>query len=168
MTSRYGGFDEFFDANYTPVVRGLTLALGDRARAEDVAQEAFARAVRKWSKVRAMERPVGWVYVVAMNAARRGARRQAREHAVVEAPTAPAGDIGGTVSTRVALREAVETLPRRQREAIALRYFADLSIDETAAAMKCAPGTVKSAVHAALATLRIELDDEDDEDDGDA
>jgi RNA polymerase sigma-70 factor (ECF subfamily) len=161
MTPRYGGFDEFFDANYAPVVRGLALALGDRARAEDAAQEAFARAVRKWSKVHAMERPVGWVYVVAMNVARRGARRQAREDAALHMAPLPDADVGGAVSTRLALRDAVAALPRRQREAIALRYFAELSIDETAAAMKCAPGTVKSAVHAALATLRIELDDED-------
>jgi RNA polymerase sigma factor (sigma-70 family) len=160
MTPRYGGFDDFFDVNYAPVVRGLTLALGDRARAEDAAQEAFARAVRKWSKVRVMERPVGWVYVVAMNVARRSARRRAREAELFEPARATPVDMTGAVSTRLALREAVEALPRRQREAIALRYFADLSIDETAAAMKCAPGTVKSAVHAALATLRVDLEDE--------
>jgi RNA polymerase sigma-70 factor (sigma-E family) len=167
MASRDGRFGEFFAAHYAPVVRGLTLATGNAQLAEDAAQEAFARAVRKWSRVRRMERPVGWVWVVAMNVARRQARRVAREEpgAVDASAAVTVADAGAAVTTRIALREAIAALPRRQREAVVLRYFADLSIDETANAMGCATGTVKSAVHAALASLRIELDDEDDDED---
>jgi RNA polymerase sigma-70 factor (ECF subfamily) len=165
MVSRDRGFGEFFAAHYASVVRGLTLATGNASLAEDAAQEAFARAVRKWSRVRAMERPVGWVWVVAMNDARRHARRAAREEQEMTVAATPVADAGASVTTRVALREAIAALPSRQREAVVLRYFADLSLADTASAMQCAVGTVKSAVHAALATLRIELDDEDDEDD---
>jgi RNA polymerase sigma-70 factor (ECF subfamily) len=116
-----------------------------------------------------MERPVGWVYVVAMNVVRRGARRRARETDVVGGSVTPmvVGDVGGGVTTQVALRVAVAALPERQREALVLRYLADLSVAETATAMGCAPGTVKSAVHAALATLRIELEDDEDDHDED-
>jgi RNA polymerase sigma-70 factor (ECF subfamily) len=159
MGSRYSGFDEFFDANYAPVVLALAMATGDRTASEEAVQEAFARALRRWSKVRDMDRPVGWIYVVAMNVVRRGARRRARDEQVIDVPIAH--DATAAVATRVALRQAIVTLPIRQREAIVLRYLADLSIAETAAAMDCAPGTVKSAVHAALATLRVDLDDEE-------
>jgi RNA polymerase sigma-70 factor (ECF subfamily) len=165
MASRRQDFDEFFAANYAAVLRGLTLATGDRAVAEEATQEAFARAVRKWAKVRTMERPIGWVYVVAMNVARRHLRGNGRDEAQPESPSAL--DMSGTVTTRVVLRDAVDALPARQRQALVLRYFADLSIADTAAAMRCAPGTVKSAVHSALAALRIELDDETDKADDD-
>ena len=59
-----GGFDEFFADNYDDVVRSLALAIGDRQRAEDAAQEAFAKAYRRWPAVVQMDRPVGWVLVV--------------------------------------------------------------------------------------------------------
>jgi DNA-directed RNA polymerase specialized sigma24 family protein len=74
-----GGFDHFFADNYDQVVRSLTLAVGDRARAEDAAQEAFAKAYRRWPSVAQMERPVGWVLVVAMNQMKRWIKRAERE-----------------------------------------------------------------------------------------
>ena len=74
-----GGFDDFFADNYDQVVRSLTLAVGDRARAEDAAQEAFAKAYRRWPAVAQMERPVGWVLVVAMNQMKRWIKRADRE-----------------------------------------------------------------------------------------
>jgi RNA polymerase sigma factor (sigma-70 family) len=58
---------------------------------------------------------------------------------------------------RERLRAVLEQLPERQREAVLLRFFEDLSVDETAKAMECAPGTVKATVHQALATLRRKL-----------
>ncbi|MCU1428746.1 MAG: polymerase, sigma-24 subunit, subfamily, partial [Actinomycetia bacterium] len=68
----------------------------------------------------------------------------------------------GSVATRLTIRNALDTLPARQREAVVLRYLADLSVEQTATAMGCAPGTVKSAAHTALETLRIELEEDDD------
>lgn len=55
------------------------------------------------------------------------------------------------------LRSTLAQLPDRQREAVVLRYFEDLSVEETAAAMECAPGTVKASVHQALRKLREKL-----------
>jgi DNA-directed RNA polymerase specialized sigma24 family protein len=66
------GFDEFFHEEYEPVVRAITLVFDDRHRAEDFAQFAFARAYREW-------RPVGWVYVVALNRGGRELRRSGPE-----------------------------------------------------------------------------------------
>jgi hypothetical protein len=64
------GFETFFEDNYGAVLRSVAFALGDRDRAEDLTQEAFARAYQRWGRVAAMERPVTWVYVVALNAER--------------------------------------------------------------------------------------------------
>jgi RNA polymerase sigma factor (sigma-70 family) len=66
------------------------------------------------------------------------------------------------VATSLSLRTSLAALPVRQRQAVVLRFLADLSIDEVAQAMQCAPGTVKSTVHAALARLRVELDEDPD------
>jgi RNA polymerase sigma factor (sigma-70 family) len=72
------GFENFVDENYHEVRRGLALAFGDAQRAEELAQEAFARAWERWSELSEMERPRAWVYVVAVNQARRDIRRDAR------------------------------------------------------------------------------------------
>src|SRR4051812_30340894 len=68
-------FEEFFRERYVEVVRSLRLVVGDDTRAEELAQEAFTRAFRRWSRVSALDRPVAWVYVVATNEARRAWRR---------------------------------------------------------------------------------------------
>src|SRR3954466_217071 len=76
---RHQGYEAFFDAHYDQVVRSLTLATGDHDRAEDAAQEAFARAYRKWQDVACMERPVGWVTVVGVNQMKRWLTRADRQ-----------------------------------------------------------------------------------------
>jgi RNA polymerase sigma factor (sigma-70 family) len=63
-------------------------------------------------------------------------------------------------SDRLTLRTAIESLPPRQRAAIVLRYYADLSVVDTADAMSCAPGTVKSLCSQAIATLRQRLEED--------
>jgi RNA polymerase sigma factor (sigma-70 family) len=171
------GFDEFFDDHYAPVVRALALAVGDRGRAEDAAQEAFARAFRRWRTVEAMERPMGWVYVVAMNVLRREWRRSADHRSA--APGAGSGvcawsaderlvggDHGQRVADTVSVRAAIAELAPRQRAVIVLRFLCDLSIAEVAEALHCSVGTVKSNQHDALRRLRVELDELDDDDRG--
>jgi RNA polymerase sigma-70 factor (sigma-E family) len=156
-----GGFDEFFADNYDEVVRSLALAIGDRQRAEDAAQEAFAKAYRRWPAVAQMERPVGWVLVVATNQVRRWITRNDRRFQPV--PAEEVDDHADGVSTETALREALEGLPPRQRATVVLRYLCDLSTADVADALGCSQGTVKSALHSALRRLRVELDDEDEE-----
>jgi RNA polymerase sigma-70 factor (ECF subfamily) len=153
-----GGFDEFFAEQYDPVARALTLATGDRELAADAAQEAFSRALRHWKKVREMDRPSSWVYVVAMNHLRDQWRRGAR-HAVADVE--PVDETGG-VAVKLTVREAIATLPARQREAIVLRYLADLPLADVADAMGCALGTAKATIHRALRTMRVELEEDDD------
>src|SRR5690349_4857622 len=118
------GFDEFYLEHFDPVARAITLAAGDRELARDATQEAFTRALRKWRQVKEMDRPDGWVYVVAMNQLRDHWRKREREHPEPEAQSADDGT--SAVVTRLSLRAAIATLPPRQRAAVVLRYLADL------------------------------------------
>jgi len=100
--------------------------------------------------------------VVAMNHVRDGWRRAKRQPRWDESLTSAAPDLSGRVATTVSVRDAIATLPDRQREAVVLRYLADLTLAEVADAMCCALGTVKATLHEALASLRVEFEEDDD------
>jgi RNA polymerase sigma-70 factor (sigma-E family) len=154
--NRVVSFAAFYDGNYPSVCRALALAFRDPQLAEEAAQEAFIRAYVYWRRVGRMERPAGWVYVVAV-------RQAFRKRGRVEQPAGPneiATDFADAVVEREALRVAIARLPERQRLAVVLRYLADLPLADVAAAMGCAVGTVKSTVHAALARLAADLGEE--------
>lgn len=142
------------------LVGALGFIVREDALADDVAQEALARAWDRWDRVRAMPNPEGWVYRVALNLARsrlrQRAARRARELRVASREPGSSGAVD--VASAMAVREAVAQLPLRQRMVVALRYFDDLSVADTAAAMRCAEGTVKSLTHQALAALRAHPD----------
>jgi RNA polymerase sigma-70 factor (ECF subfamily) len=162
MTGR--AFDEFYAAQYDPLARTLTIALADRASAEEAAQEAFTRALRRWRHVRSLDRPAAWLYVVAMNHVRDGRRKDRREPRWDAQLDETTPDPSGGVTTALSVRDAIATLPAREREAVVLRYLADLSLADVADAMGCAIGTVKATLHHALGSLRVELEDDDDAD----
>lgn len=153
-------FEDFFAEHYGSVLRSLRLVVVDLGRAEDLAQEAFARAWSRWRTVSSMDRPLAWVYVVAINAERRRWRRErTRPASWSQDMTDP--DPAGHVLVAVRLREALGALPVRQRTAIVLRYLVDLTVVDVAAAMGCAEGTVKATLHHALHALRVDLEDDD-------
>ena len=152
MSKPTRSYEVFFDEHYEPVRRALTVALADAELAEDAAQDAFARAYVHWRTVAEMERPAGWVYVVAL----RGGRRQRGRRVAVAAP-APEVDVIGNMLEREALEPMLARLPERQRVAVVLRYLADLPLTDVAAAMGCKLGTAKSTLHTALARLRVDL-----------
>src|SRR3954470_23769045 len=103
------GFDEFFAAHYDDLARTLTVALGDRAAAEEAAQEALARALKHWRRVRQMDQPRNWLYVVAMNHVRDGWRRAKRQPRW-DPGAAPGPDLSGRIATTVSVRDAIATL----------------------------------------------------------
>jgi RNA polymerase sigma factor (sigma-70 family) len=155
-------FEAFFYEHYESVRRSLTIALADPLLAEELAQDAFTRALSQWRRVSQMERPAGWVYVVALRAGRR--RRGTRSHEMI-ADQRTNTDIADDVSGDVSLAELIGRLPERQRTAVVLRYLVDLPLHDVAEAMDCALGTVKSTLHAALARLGVELRDQEEEPD---
>jgi RNA polymerase sigma-70 factor (ECF subfamily) len=152
-----GSFEAFFAEQYESVFRGLAVAFRDPLLAEEAAQEAFTRAYTRWERVRSMERPAGWTYVVAV----RVARRRRRDLLGDQAGRAATRDLADEVVDRVTVEAAIEELPPRQRVALVLRHYADLPIYEIAHAMGCAVGTVKSTLHAAHSRLHVDLDDDE-------
>jgi RNA polymerase sigma factor (sigma-70 family) len=131
----------------------LVLHGHDQPVAEELAQEAL---VRTWQRWRSIEYPRAFAVQCAMNLSRSWVRRriaERRAYAVVESRQGVAVD-STDVAMAVAVRGAVAALQRRQREAVVARYFADLSIAETAEAMRCAPGTVQALTAQAIAALR--------------
>lgn len=159
--SRFGpplDFASWYEQRYRPLHAALVAAVGDADVARDAADEAFARALQRWARVGAMESPEGWVWVVARNHARRSARRRARDRAPVrQAEAGPGADIG------VDLWDAVERLPRRERELVALRYILGLREVDIAGLLGLAPGTVSRSLHDARQRLRHALTDADTE-----
>jgi RNA polymerase sigma-70 factor, ECF subfamily len=152
-------FEELFREHYDEVVRSMRLMVGDHARAEELAQEAFTRACRHWRRVSRLDHPVAWVYVVACNEARRGWRRDQRAAStVVASATQVVEDTDLTIANVLDVRAALVQLTERQRAAVVLRYVADLPLADIADVMGCATGTVKATLHQALAHLRVELE----------
>jgi RNA polymerase sigma factor (sigma-70 family) len=156
-------FAHFFASHYPSVRRALAVAVGDVDAAEEAAQEAFIRACVRWRRVRAMERPVAWVYVTALNGLRdefRRAERRLAAHGRLGSVEVAVDD-SDRVLTAVEIETALGLLAPRQRLAIVLRYLADLSNEDVAQAMNCSVGTVKSTINAGLKTLRIDSEDDD-------
>jgi RNA polymerase sigma factor (sigma-70 family) len=145
----------FCAVQFPKLVGALTLYSGNRAIAEELAQEALIRACQHWHRVRRLDRPASWVHHVALNLARSHLRRgaaQRRAEARLEAP------VGGNESTdandSVALRAALAGLPHRKRAVLILRYYAGLSVIETANYLGLPEGTVKRLAHEAIEALR--------------
>ncbi|HEX6393109.1 MAG TPA: sigma-70 family RNA polymerase sigma factor [Acidimicrobiales bacterium] len=153
-------FEAFFAREYEPVTRALTLALGDRRSAEDAAQEGFARALNSWSRVKDMDRPAAWVYVVAMRHER---RRTLRDRMPLPVHRRARRDEPAEVENRVLVTALLSQLTPRQRMAVVLRYHADLSLQEVAKALGCRVGTAKATLHQSLTRLNnaIERDGSD-------
>jgi len=133
-----------------PLVGSLALYCGDRAVAEELAQEALARAWLRWAK---LDDPKAWTYRTAFNLAsswgrRRSAERRAHHRAGPTAASEPDS------SEAHAVRDAVAGLPDRQRAVIVCRFFLGFDVRGTAEVLGCAEGTVKAATHQALAALR--------------
>jgi RNA polymerase sigma factor (sigma-70 family) len=148
-------FESFFAAHYDRTRRILAVMLGDPIVAEEASQEAFYRAYRRWTRVSRMDRPDSWVFVVGLNHARDTLRRRGRDHAAEQVAGRSESEWEPTRS--IELIDEIGRLPTRQQEAIALRYLLDMSVQDVATAMKCAVGTVKSTLHTALETLRVQL-----------
>jgi RNA polymerase sigma-70 factor (sigma-E family) len=138
-----------------PVMLRLAYGLtGDRGHAEDVAQAAFARAYASWGRVRRTGDPDAYVRRILVNEN----RRRFRKHRVAEELPGvlpeQAVPATGEWDDHAALLAALRGLPPRQRAVVVLRYWMDMSEAETAAALNCSTGTVKSQASRALATLR--------------
>jgi RNA polymerase sigma-70 factor (sigma-E family) len=130
--------------------------LADADGAEEVVQEAFARTLANWERVHDKDDPLPYLRSTILNLCRGRFRRKATPlRPVRDEPSAEA--IAGRLAQRAAIVAAMATLPDRQREVVALRYFGELSTDETADALEISPGTVKTHLHRATQALAARL-----------
>ncbi len=137
------------------LVGALSLHCGDRAVAEELAQETLVRVWERWARVRKLESPEGWAYRVAMNLATSWLRRRSAEWRVRRRLEGRAGHSDEVDRADIlTVRAAVAALPERRRTALVLRYFCDLDVKETARAMSCAAGTVRALTAQAIEQLR--------------
>jgi len=147
----------FVAAEYPRLVAALTLVAGSRAIAEDAVQEALVRAWEREERGHPLDPIAPWVTRVALNLLYSGFRRLRveRRHARdVFTAGAPPEDL-------VDLRRALDALPRRQRQAVVLRYLLDFTTAEVAEAMRVREGTVKSQLHRARQTLASALGEDE-------
>jgi RNA polymerase sigma-70 factor, ECF subfamily len=149
-------FEDWYRDEYKRVYASVLLVCGDHVLAAEATDEAFVRALERWSRVRRMHSPAGWTFIVARNLLRRMARRAARERALAPPLVVVAPEID------VELWEAVRALPKRERELVAMRYVGGLTEPEIASAPGIAAGTVARGLHDARAHLQLALEPEED------
>jgi RNA polymerase sigma-70 factor (ECF subfamily) len=157
-------FAEFYEASYGRMVALVTAIVGDRQQAEDIAQEAFARALARWPQIARYDLPEAWVRRVALRLtvdARRRLRRALQLSAWLTA-----GQRGGEQPpdplASTALTVALMRLPVAQRQVIVLYYLADLPVDDIARDTAVSVGTVRNRLAAARRRLERELTDFDE------
>ena len=137
------------------LVRLAVIMLGDRAAAEDVVQDAFLGLYRRWDSLADASHPLAYVRASVVNGCRSALRRRSRGAVgLFTDPPAESAEARALVSEEYrAVVAAIRRLPARQREALLLRYYLDMSEDETARAMGVSRGTVKSGTSRALAAI---------------
>jgi len=149
-------FTEFVHASWPTLYRTAYLMLGDRGLAEDLVQTALAKTYASWGRVRDLSAARGYARTTMVNTATSWFRKKGwrNEHPTEDFEEHP---YDNDPSVRPAVMQALAQLPPRQRAVVVLRFYEDLPVSETAKALGCAEGTVKSQTSDALATLRILL-----------
>lgn len=146
-------FSDFVAARYPALLRTARLLVADQHAAEDLVQEALARCVPAWSRIRGNPEPYVRTVMVRTNISRW--RRRVDEVTVEALPEGAVHDADLAVQDE--LRRALATLPPRQRAVVVLRHVEDRPEREVAEMLGCSTGTVKSQAHAGLAKLRTHL-----------
>jgi RNA polymerase sigma-70 factor (sigma-E family) len=149
-----------YTRHYRSLLRLAALLLDDLPSCEDVVQEAYVRVHRSWGRIGYDEKALAYLRQTVVNLARSALRRRlvAARHA--PRPDREAVDDAAYATVeRDALVRALRTLPRRERETLALRYFADLSEAQTAAAMGCSVGSVKGYASRGLTRLAAAMEE---------
>lgn len=153
-------FDGFIASESARLLRSAYLLTGDRDHAEDLLQVALVRTARRWDVAR--HSPHAYAHRVLVNLLhdrRRHLSRRIRERPLTDSADRSEAmvDSSQAVIDRLAIIDALGRLPARQREVVVLRFFAELSVAETATAIGSSEGTVKTHTSRALTGLREAL-----------
>lgn len=152
---------QLYSAHYRPLVRLATLLVRDFATAEEVVQDAFVAMHGAWRRLRDPNKALSYLRQSVVNRARSVLRHRAvvEKHIPKALPDAPSAEHGAMGELeRASVIEALRSLPTRQREAIVLRYYGDLSEAQIAETMGISRGAVKSHTARGVAALRSVLE----------
>jgi RNA polymerase sigma-70 factor (ECF subfamily) len=153
-------FVECYQMHYRRLIRALQLDGADPPLAEDVAQEAFARALAHWRRVRKGPNPPGYVYTTAFRLLARAQRRSGR---MVPTPAGEGPEVTtsgvsspteSTATSAVAVERALAVMPDRRRACAVMCLIVGLSVQDAAAALGIADGTVRKHLEEARRDLR--------------
>ncbi|HZB30099.1 MAG TPA: SigE family RNA polymerase sigma factor [Streptosporangiaceae bacterium] len=150
-----------YSANYRSLVRLSVLLVRDIGTAEEVVQDAFVAMHSAWRRLRDPEKALSYLRQSVVNRSRSVLRHRAvvEKYAPKGLPDAPSAENGAiTELERTEVIKALGELPTRQREALVLRYYADLSEAEIASTMGISRGAVKSHTARGMAALRTVLE----------
>lgn len=150
-------FDDVYRSSWLPMLRLATLLMGSRAEAEDVVQSAFVNLYRRWDTIADSVTLNAYIRATVVNGSRSAMRRRsittrAQPWRSSDVDLVPESSEHGDVF------HALHQLPRRQREVLVLRYWSDLSEEDTAKTLAISRGTVKSTASRALSALQRRLD----------
>jgi len=158
--TEHRGFEDFVRGRSTALLRTSYLLTGDRGAAEDLLQGVLERVARRWSSI--ADSPDAYVHRALTNAAvNRWRRHRPADVPLLESDHPTSDDVTDIIGIRDQLIRGLLKLPARQRAVLVLRYFDDLSEAETADALGCSVGTVKSQASRGLDRLRALVDGHD-------
>ncbi|CAI7978719.1 MULTISPECIES: SigE family RNA polymerase sigma factor [Frankiaceae] len=150
-----------YSEHYRSLVRLAALLLDDIGLCEEVVQDAYIRVHGAWGRLQDRDKALAYLRQTVVNLARSTLRRRlvALKHAPKPMPDAASAEEGAySLVERAAVVQALRELPRRQREAVVLRYYADMSEADAAAVMGCSVGSVKAYTSRGLAALSGKLE----------
>jgi RNA polymerase sigma-70 factor (sigma-E family) len=160
-----GQLTALYQAHALGLVRLAVLLLGDQPSAEDVVQDAFLGLHRRWSYLADTDKALAYARASVLNGCRMAHRARSRDNRALPA-ILDLAEIDSAEQSALLAEEhrevltALRRLPARQREAVVLRYYLDMTQDQAADAMRVSKGTVKSATSRGLAALARQLKEE--------
>ncbi|GAA3572036.1 SigE family RNA polymerase sigma factor [Kribbella ginsengisoli] len=155
MVTRGDDFDDFVRGTSTRLLRTAVLLTGDRPAAEDLVQEVYERVYVRWRWIHTAAEPYARKTLTNLVANRWRRKGRRPESLVAEHTDQPSPDRADDIVARDQLVTALQELPPRMRAVIVLRYYEDLTEAQTAEALGCSVGTVKSQASRALDKLRL-------------
>lgn len=159
-------FDGWVASRTPALVRFAYLVTGSKDAADEAVQTALTKACEHWGRISRTSDQDAYVRRMIVNAHIswwRKFRKRESSVAVVH-QSAYVDDPATTVAETDAVWQLCQTLPTRQRAAVVLKYYDDLTYPEIAAVLDCPEATVRSYIHRALAALRRTIDDQEDSD----
>ena len=155
-------FESYAAARQHHLYRTAYLLCGDRDRAQDLVQTTLVALLRSWRKARLAENPDAYAkkaLVRAFLTEQRKLRRSVSAHAMLRTEPGTSAAAADPAELRLVVLDALRALPPKPRTMVILRYWEDLSVEETAALLGCSTGNVKSQCSRSLAKLRELLGD---------